>query len=127
MDPLKTTNLDPKLKEAYDRVMGLNNTPAPSAPEAPAPAKPVEPAAPVAPTPTMPQPVSDPNFIPPQPAATPTPPLINTPTQSVNVGTVFKSKTDKPKNKMLMPLIIVGGVIFFVAYAVVFAKIFGLF
>ena len=92
-----TPQLDPKLREAYDRVMGTVVTPPP---------------------PANPEPVSIP----------PVQPVMQQPAQTVNVQSPTTEKAAQIKKKRkVSPLIIVLGVIIFLAvYAVVWVKYFGL-
>lgn len=147
MNPKNVNDLDPKLKEAYDRIMGTALTPT-TKPE---------------PKHTSPNPEqaqkSQAQAAEPQKqetAQTQNVPLMETSqiftqnqssTDSVNSGTplsqVFNSsgkssgnvfnqagsgtKTQKKKLNAVPILLIVGGLIFFVAYGVIWAKAFGLF
>lgn len=128
MDPQSANNLDPKLKETYDKVMGTTTAPAAgAAPGTPAP----QPVAPPAGTP------------PPQDAAAPAqnaaPSIPQTPYQADNLS--FQAAIQTPANNqtplgavvppqqpssLLRILYIVGGVIFFVVYTFVWVKIFNL-
>lgn len=162
MDPKNHNQLDPKLKEAYDRVMGTDLT------SLTPPPQPVQPQAPMtmpSPPPPTPQPTAP--FTAPQSA--PHMPAPGQPIQSFHAGEdpiehpiqvntspsaipavpsaptpVFQGYTDsqaseaitnpatspevaKSKNK-ISPMILLGaGVVFFLIYAVLWGKIFGLF
>lgn len=114
MDKTLPTNLDPKLKEVYERVMGTPTaksgvipplpTPAPAAvqpppkPQAPAPQTPVQP--------TMMQ-------------ATP-----NTSGPATS-STTFVAQPPATKPKISPVIIIVGGVAFFIAYVLFWLSFFG--
>lgn len=133
MDP-KKTQLDPKLKEVYDRVMGFNAiNPSQTSPAVPQKTQ-------------IPQPIQTP---PPAPASSPTI-LTQTPqtpivehkkeegVQSFNSSQqVIKPKVDKNTQPEIsgttvkassskLPFIIVGLVLFFAAYAFVWIKVFKL-
>jgi hypothetical protein len=124
MDPQKLSQLDPKLREAYQRVMGTT-IPEPAAPnQAPAPA-PLQPTPPVA----QPQPVTNPQAAP-EPAI-PQQPTSNfvqmnstvaaIPADQAQSGTVLKKKSG------LMPvLFIIAGLIFVGIYTLFWVKIFNL-
>lgn len=132
MDPQSTNNLDPKLKETYDKVMGTSTSPAAPQPAA-APAMPPPAAQAAAPDQSMATP-------PPTDAAQaaassiPQPPYtadnlsfqaaIQTPAANqVPLGNVV---APKQTSSLLRILYIVGGVIFFVVYTFVWVKIFNL-
>jgi hypothetical protein len=125
-------NLDPKLKETYERVMGTSFTPT----TPPAQTRPVqttvvqEPQSPIAaqPVTSISQPID---------VANPDPEMVSSP-QMPKIGDPFKETESPPANiipkgttlkkKSFTPvLLVVGGLIFFVAYAVIWAKVFGLF
>lgn len=136
-------NLDPKLKEAYERVMATTIDPRAAA-QKPNPAAQPEPSAQVpnmaetqanqplmqtAPVEAAPQvqqiPVQPPT---PQNYTNPLPtqnPFIQTPEPPAMVLT--KAEATKSKSGALMPVIfLIGGLVFFAAYAFIWAKIFGL-
>ena len=139
MNPKSVNDLDPKLKETYERVMGtsLGTNPIPTAP--------------VMTTQQTPEP---------QPVIKPAEPglqakhqlqQVETPTASTNEGTtvsqVFRSdnqnKTNEPTTvsspsfkkaaatktniNKLLPIIVVVAIVFFIIYGVVWAKLLGLF
>jgi len=124
MDPQKLSQLDPKLREAYQRVMGTT-IPEPAVPnQAPATA-PLQPTPPV----TQPQPVINPQAAP-EPAI-PQQPTSNfvqmnstvaaIPADQAQSGTVLKKKSG------LMPvLFIIAGLIFIGIYTLFWVKIFNL-
>jgi hypothetical protein len=133
MDPQTQNNLDPKLKETYDRVMGTTTAPAGGQPAA-APAAPSTPAAPPA------APVDANAGTPPAADATqntgssiPQTPYtadnlsfqaaIQTPVNNVPLGGMV---APRQSSSMLRILYIVGGVVFFVVYTFVWVKIFNL-
>ena len=137
MNPKAPANLDPKLKETYERVMGTSFAPATPSP-APAQPRPVqttvvqEPEAPIAAGPIMPTP------LPPINVAGPDSNMVQSP-QMPKTGDPFKEAVPPPatvlmqgatpkKKNFLMPVLLgIGGLIFFVAYAVIWAKVFGMF
>lgn len=177
MNPKSTANLDPKLREAYERIMGTT-VPQPKSAEpmqsvsAPAQAPEVKPVTtppqenkpPVNPEPVIntppklevqevaPEPINikTPQEMPPLPPKqehplsemVPSPqmsdlgnnkdPFVANPTpQTTNVVNLTNSQTPttpaKGKSK-LMPIVLgVGGIGFFVVYAVIWAKVFSLF
>lgn len=137
MNPKSVNDLDPKLKETYERVMGTSLGQKPT----------------TAPAPTMEtQPVIEPQPQPTTDEQKPEPQLqVETPTISTNedttVSQVFRadSKNEpaetatvnppspkseaaaKKSGNKLLPIVIVGGVMFLAIYAVIWAKVFGLF
>jgi len=139
MNPKIPDNLDPKLKETYERVMGTSLNPATPPLTQPRPVQTTvvqepQPVATVIPQPVSPTPAAPP---PPINAANPTP--IPQPLQMSKdndaakkaallsaANTIIKgNKTTSKKINFLKPLLlIVGGFIFFVAYALIWAKIF---
>lgn len=130
MNPKTVNDLDPKLKETYERVMGTSFAPVSStAPtqdrpiqttveqNEPSPLTPIPPQQPVAKP--IPQMVASPQMTKP---ATPLPGI------EIPSASVFKNTAVTKKKKSLKPVIfLIGGAIFFVAYAVIWLKIFGLF
>lgn len=140
MDPQATNNLDPKLKETYDRVMGTTTQPgvAPAAPGIPPPAPaPVATATPIVGTPLQDNAT---NVVPPTEipqnngASIPQTPYtadnlsfqaaIQTPVNNpAPLGTIA---TPQQPSSLLRILYIVGGVVFFVVYTFVWVKIFNL-
>jgi hypothetical protein len=134
MNPKAPANLDPKLKETYERVMGTSFTlgASPSTQTRPVQTTVIqEPQPPVTAQQAMPvqQPID---------VANPDPEMVSSP-QMPKIGDPFKEAVPPPanvmmkgntlkKNNFLMPvLLVVGGLVFFVAYAVIWAKVFGLF
>lgn len=114
MNPKTPQDLDPKLKEAYERVMGGNQGPSLSS----APSPKIE----SAPLPTQTPPASVPlanPFVNPQPVTT-----VQSPSSSP-VGTNGKPLKNKPKISPIIFLVV--GLVFFVIYAVVWGKVFNLF
>jgi len=106
MDPKKTAQLDPKLKEIYDRVMGtsVNNGTAQQQPQQPIPPQPVQaPKEPPAPPPLPPQAPKIVEPAQPQVKVAPTPPP--PPAASTSVGDEEKyqlyqaGKAHKPEHK----------------------------
>lgn len=102
MDPKKATNLDPKLKETYERIMNTHvvATPAPQTPV----------------NPTTTQPVQAPQ----QPVASPQPQP-----QSANAAPLVTAPPKKTSNLMLV-IYILAGVLFFIIYALFWIKFFNL-
>jgi hypothetical protein len=137
MNPKDINNLDPKLKETYDRVMGTslgaNPTAAPATMEVQPIAPPQEKAQTVVPQPAEQNPLG---------SAQP-----ETSTPDTNVSQVFRAdssskpsetanvsspsfKKEAPKKmsgNKLLPIIVVVAIVFFAIYAVVWAKLLGLF
>jgi hypothetical protein len=158
MDPNSLNNLDPKLKETYDRVMGTTTTTPPAAPTAaptappppidapaaapvtaapPAPAMNVAPAAPVEPPAPPPAPMQDQNA--PVAGATAAPytqdnlsfqaaiqqaPIANPALPGVQPAAGVAPAA--PPSSLLRILYIIGAVVFFVVYTIVWVKIFNL-
>ncbi len=120
MNPKTPADLDPKLKEAYDRVMGGNF--APSAPTAtpPNPAPKIE---------TVPAPpATNPPPLPPltNPMSVNMPPL-NVMSPSSAPVTAQPANSAKKKSKISPIIFLIVGLAFFAVYAVVWAKVFKLF
>lgn len=114
MNPKTPQDLDPKLKEAYERVMGGNQ----GQPLSPTPP-------PNAPLPTQPAPPSVPLT---NPFANPQPPIATTNVQSPSITPLnANGKPVKKKTKISPIIFLVVGLAFFVVYAVVWAKVFKLF
>jgi uncharacterized membrane protein len=133
MNPKGLNDLDPKLKETYERVMGTSLGEAPTAVAAPAPKMET-------------QPITQPVISQPQPAAPaemPTPSAVadstvsqvfraddkNTPAETATVNSP-SSKSETPTKKSgnkLLPIIVIGALVFFAIYAVLWAKLLGLF
>lgn len=147
MDPKSSTQLDPKLQEAYNRVMGVTvntpGTPAATIPtSAPASAIPTDPAVNANPvpstpnlevtTPSAPQ-VSD--NMPPMPAQedkkeekeemvqTPGQPTVS---MQSTVAAPSQSFVAKKGMKISPVILIVGGITFLLIYALIWIKIFNL-
>lgn len=149
MNPKGVNDLDPKLKEAYDRIMGTALNPVPQN------TQPQQPAAPnLAPAAAAQTPPPAPAQAPTTPVNEPTPPSTNTPLMQTQVFTqsaplvdntpaqnitpaepssIFtqspssNAQPQKKKLNLLPILFVVGGLIFFGVYIVVWAKVFGLF
>lgn len=120
MDKKLYPTLDPKIKEVYDRVMGLSLATSPLAPSSPQ--KPVE--KPVTQTISY-QPSSNTT---PQPAKPPVPPTAPaTTTFTATAGTIASSSGAKIKNSTISPaILIVLGLVFFFVYALFWMKLFNL-
>ncbi len=137
MDPQTQNNLDPKLKETYDRVMGTTTAPAggqpAAAPAAATPPPSVTPPATPAPDATAAAPATGEA---PQNASSSIP---QTPYTADNLS--FQAAIQTPVNtqvplggvvaprqnsSMLQVLYIIGAVVFFVVYTFVWIKIFNL-
>lgn len=141
-------SLDPKLREAYERVMGTNmQQPAtasgqqstPPAPPDPTPSEPSPPPLPPMPEPTAPpvqemvQLQAEPSVAAASPAPMPGEPQA---TQASPSGTGEASTTfvayQNPQNhkegpnKISMPVMAAGGIVFLAAYGFLWIKIFGL-
>ena len=117
MNPKTPQDLDPKLKEAYDRVMGGNFTP--STPTVPNPVPKIE---------TVAAPITNPPPLTPltNPMSVNMPPLsVMSPSTSASTEQPASSTKKKPKISPIIFLIV--GLTFFAIYAVVWGKIFKLF
>lgn len=143
MDPKNLPSLDPKLKEAYDRVMSTSLPQTPPTPTQPAPQAPTPPTTPepVA-APTTPAPVATPaqSTLPPipttavQPAAptnvvTPTPAYttLSAPEPATTHSSTFvagAAHTAPSKSKISPVLLIVLGVVFFAVYSLFWLRFF---
>jgi len=140
MDPKTLSNLDPKLRETYERVMGSASAAEPGSTPAPGATAPTQPAATipaaespiptpsashvVEPTPTLSpatpvMPATEPNPFqtPVMPAAEP-PPLPSP--ASVN------QMTDQNASPLIRILYIVGAIVFFIVYTFFWTKVFNL-
>ena len=119
MNPKTPADLDPKLKEAYDRVMGGNfSQPIPTAPTNPTPK--IEPV----PAPTAINPPPLPPLT--NPMSVNMPPL-NVMSPSSAPVTAQPANSAKKKSKISPIIFLVVGLAFFAVYAVVWAKVFKLF
>lgn len=137
MNPKNLNDLDPKLREAYEKVMGTNFSPQaaqPSQQPEPQPAanSPVMQTAPAdEPTPAIQTiPTQPPAPVNPAPSPLPTQnPFVQTPEPPPNViAGAGNMPAAKGKGHSFMTIIfLLGGSIFFAAYAVIWAKVFGLF
>lgn len=151
MDPQKLSQLDPKLREVYMRVMGTD-VPQPQAPSVQTPTSTPPPAPPTLepqtnPTPELPipQPVSQPQpAIPqPQPVPTPEPMPQQPPMQATNFDQMnsevqaapssqnflapipaAQTMAVKKKHHLLPILIVAAGLVFVAAYTLFWTKIF---
>lgn len=140
MDPKTAPNLDPKLQEAYNRVM---NTTVPQPPAAPQPQTP--PPLPITPPqvstiPTPPSPPPPPPSTPTIPQANPIQPPITDQPQTTVMHATIPLTTTKPsssapilaasksggKGLSILPFIIIGGIIFLAVYTVFWIKFFKL-
>lgn len=117
MDPKSAPTLDPKLKEAYDRVMGATLPKAPPPP--PTPAHPTEAEKPMMPSPT-PTAAVEQHAPTPMVAATP---AASTPLAHASSGFVASHEEKKPA--VSGTLLIVAGVVFFIVYTLFCLKLFG--
>jgi len=155
MDPKDINQLDPKLREAYERVMGTN-IPAPSTPQAPNEPSVQPPAEPSTPpfTTSTPAPASPPSFDSSQtsPAAQENPPA-EAPPAPVHLDTsqapnpvspppVYQSYnaesgSQPPSSEAAVvhhssrlsistPILVVLGITFFIAYAALWIMVFGI-
>lgn len=114
MDPQKLSQLDPKLREAYQRVMGTSIP----QPQAPLPQAQPQPPAPLPES----QPVSEPKD-----AITPEPATLQPPVQATNFTVPAPQAQIIPqkKKKNIMPILIGIAVLVFVAvYTLFWTKIF---
>ncbi len=120
MDPKTLPTLDPKLKEAYERVMGTSLTP---------PA--VQPTAPNTPTPSTggPPPITSQSI---QPPVAPIAQKVTVPVSLVPpVAPAYHATTTfvadnavKPQAKISLPILLLGGIIFLLVYALFWMKFF---
>lgn len=119
MDPKK---LDPKFKEAYERVMGANFSAQPAAPQpvTPQPAAPVQSTPPPPPIPAAQPTGPAPLPIAGQPAPIPQPQPAGFTGQSAGSGVPRKKKGMSPV------MIAAGVIIFFLIYTIIWVKIFNL-
>jgi hypothetical protein len=147
MNPKNVNDLDPKLKAAYDRIMGTTFNP--QSQNQPTPQN-TQVAQPVTSTPTTPppSPVTQPEepasqnppimqtqvYTPgnPQPEPEPSKPNAEQQAPATNSSVFTSSPSSSPqmqkkKLNVLPMLLIIGGLIFFAVYIVVWAKVFGLF
>ena len=127
MDPKNPADLDPKLKEIYERVMGTNvassqaisQKPAiPTTPQQSAIEKTPQPQAPQAPAQTTSTPIASPQSI----------------QEKTSTGKVFlehqsfkpqPQKTEEKKQQNMLPMLLfVGGIVFFAVYAFFWLKFF---
>ncbi|HUD09286.1 MAG TPA: hypothetical protein VMR77_00560 [Patescibacteria group bacterium] len=129
MNPKTVNDLDPKLKETYERVMGTALAGNPSTPPPTMETQPVEQTAPAnpqpQPEPETPAPSSDENSTVSQ-VFRADESNKSTETATVNPPSNNATTAKKAVNKVL-PIIIVGAVAFFAIYAVLWAKLLGLF
>ena len=112
MNPKSVNDLDPKLRETYERIMGTNFTPATTK------------------TPTQNQPVMQTQETEDKSVQQPsenTSPKTPEPPISLFTQNGPVSAPEKKKLNVLPILIIFGGIIFFVVYIIVWAKVFKLF
>lgn len=122
MNPKTPQDLDPKLKEAYDRVMGGNFSPAAPAPKIPEIPK-METPTPAATNPAIPP--ATPLANPMGPTPVEMPPINVVAPQAASAGQqVFSTKK---KSKISPMIFLILGLSFFAVYAVVWAKLFKLF
>ncbi len=141
MNPKDINNLDPKLKETYDRVMGTSLGTSPTTAPTPAPAPAMETQSVTEPqkeTQTVPQPAEqNPLGSTQQETSTPDANVSQVfradgsskPSETTNVSSPsFKKETiAKVGGNKLLPIVIVVTIVFFAVYAVVWAKLLGLF
>ncbi len=122
MEPKKITDLDPKLKEAYERVMGTSFAQPPQQSQPIAPQPQPSPAIPMQQTQPI-QPMQSPQIQQQQPAAIPmTGAQKQTPATNTFVGKKLPIHIGKPK---ISPVIfLVGGVVFFIVYTIFWLKFF---
>ena len=127
---MNPNQLDPKLKETYERVMGTSLKPSQrSAPFVPKPVSPIPIAQPVTPQPTvLPQPFQPIQAKPVQPIQQSQPQPIQAPMAKPQAQAGQKPQTQnaKKKNKMLPILIVLGGILFLLGYTFLWIKLFRL-
>lgn len=135
MDPKTMPNLDPKLKEVYERVMKTQTQPPPQPPPSPPPPTPQPQAQPPPPVPPAVnnEPSPAPSAKPPAAELSPTPQNTFHSTQVFNPdapSSTTSPSTDaaapKSKGKISPVVLVLTGVVFFVIYAIVWMKIFNL-
>lgn len=147
MNPKTVNDLDPKLKETYERIMGTsfpaastqttnqpqNQTPVVNTPPAPDPVaqQPVQTDPPpmMQPTPVTSDPMQASQiFRAGDPFQAPSaPPADLIAKANMSAGVVAPEPQQKKKSKAMPILLGLGGIIFFIAYGVIWAKVFGLF
>jgi len=128
MNPKTVNDLDPKLKETYERVMGTSLAGNPATP----PTMETQPIEQTASTSTHPQ--SEPETPAPSSDENSTVSQVfradesNKSTETATVNPPSKNATTiKTSGNKLLPILIVGAVTFFAIYAVIWAKVLGLF
>ena len=122
MNPKTPQDLDPKLKEAYDRVMqGSFSHPVSANNPPPPPPAPAAPSNPIAPPPSIP--LTNPMMT----ASAPLPPLSVMSPSSAPAFPQQQANPMKKKIKISPVIFLVIGLAFFAIYAVVWAKVFKLF
>lgn len=120
MNPVAAQGLDPKLKEAYDRVMGAEIAPQPSSPVSTQPAA------------TVHEPIVAPSAPPQTQSQTPAEAVpAAEPQQHVFIATSPSGSTQtavvkKPGKKISPIIFIAAGVVFFLGYTAVWLKVFGI-
>ncbi|HEX7042483.1 MAG TPA: hypothetical protein VF189_04490 [Patescibacteria group bacterium] len=135
MDPKQTAQLDPKLKEAYDRVMGTPTTQQvptiPNAPTVPSPQVSPSPQDPTMPSMTQ---TPAPSLSPSMPASNPplpvAPVVMPHSTETIKIGggnpqpvASPQGMVAKPTKKGISPVILIlGAVVFLVAYTLFWVK-----
>ena len=140
MDPKSSTPLDPKLQDAYNKVMGTQVPPATPSETTPLATPPqTTPDTPMPTSPAMPADMTPP-AMPSTPLPTPTEPSApvnaspmetvsvgNTPTISYdNVTPTQGFSADKKKMKISPVILIIGGIVFLIVYSLVWIKVFNL-
>ena len=121
MNPKTPQDLDPKLKEAYDRVMGANVDTGSVPVQGP---QIVPPPSPAVPPLTASAPIDQTPF---NRTVGASPPPINVSAPTYTVPNLQPAQPVKKKSKVSPVIFLVIGLAFFAVYAVVWAKIFGLF
>lgn len=137
MDPKSSAPLDPKLQEAYNKVMGT---------QVPATTPPADTTSLATPPQTMPSMPTAPTAMPTDtsmssmssaPLPTPTEPTMPASTETVSVGNAptisYDNVTpaqgfsaDKKKMKISPIILVIGGIVFLVVYSLVWIKVFNL-
>lgn len=135
MDPKSGQQLDPKLQEAYNKVMGVSldtpaTPPSPSSPTPPPTDTPTVVTPPTAPTPPQHPSVSEEPTMSPAPSE-PSQELVTTPEPPI--ATMQSTISAKPqtfvakKGMKISPVIlIVGGIAFLLVYSLIWIKVFNL-
>jgi hypothetical protein len=129
MNPKSINDLDPKLKETYERVMGTSfgTEPKPAPTMETQPVEQTPPQASVTPQPQAPASLPSENSTVVSQVFRADNTDKSTETATVNALSKKETAAKKNGNKTLMIIVGVGAVVFFAVYAVIWAKLLGLF